>query len=199
MKALFGTLFLTIGIVALSLAAQEDVVTGMNDSTSGKSSDSLERAIFAGGCFWGVEYHFMNTPGVVSTRVGYTGGHKEHPTYAEVCSGTTGHIEAIEITFDPSKTTYEEMAKLFFEIHDPTQVNRQGPDVGEQYQSVVFYLDEHQKEITEKLIGILKQKGYNVATKLRQATAFWEAEDYHQEYYDKNGRQPYCHAYVKRF
>jgi len=159
----------------------------------------LETAIFAGGCFWGVEYHFQKAKGVISTTVGYTGGHKDNPTYEEVCSGKTGHIEAIKVVYDPSKTSYEEMAKLFFEIHDPTQVDRQGPDIGEQYRSVIFYQNEEQKKIAEKLIEILKEKGYKVATKLEPASTFWEAEDYHQDYYKKKGSLPYCHFYTKRF
>ena len=158
-----------------------------------------ERAIFAGGCFWGVEYYFQKAEGVLSTEVGYTGGHRKNPTYEEVCSGTTGHIESIEVTFDPAKTSYEKMARLFFEIHDPTQVNRQGPDIGEQYQSVVFYIDGEQKKIAEQLISVLKEKGYKVATKLKKTKEFWKAEEYHQEYYAKNGHTPYCHAYVNRF
>ncbi len=156
------------------------------------------KAIFAGGCFWGMEYHFANAEGVLSTRVGYTGGHTENPTYGEVCSHTTGHIEAIEVTFDPAKTSYEELARLFFNIHDPTQVNRQGPDVGEQYKSAIFYLNEEQKRIAESLIGELESKGYHVATELIPASTFWEAEDYHQDYYEKKGNQPYCHIYTER-
>ena len=164
-------------------------------------SDSLktQRAIFAGGCFWGVEYYFQKAKGVISTRVGYTGGHKVNPTYKEVCSGSTGHAEAIEVTFDPSETTYEDLARLFFEIHDPTQVNRQGPDIGEQYRSAIFYLDEEQKAIAEKLIQILKDKGYKIATETRKAEQFWAAEKYHQDYYENTGKQPYCHVYQKRF
>jgi peptide methionine sulfoxide reductase msrA/msrB len=199
MRLLPIVLVIGVAVAALSGEAPEGTRTNMSDSTSSNATDSYERTIFAGGCFWGVEYYFQNAPGVISTRVGYTGGHVENPTYREVCNGTTGHIEAIEITFDPQKTTFEDMAKLFFETHDPTQVNRQGPDIGEQYQSVVFYLDGNQKKVAEKLIGILTEKGYKVATKLREATAFWEAEEYHQAYYEKNGREPYCHAYVKRF
>lgn len=158
-----------------------------------------ERAIFAGGCFWGVEYHFQKAKGVLATRVGYTGGHLQNPSYKDVCYTDTGHAEAIEVTFDPAQTTFEEMAKLFFEIHDPTQVNRQGPDVGAQYRSAVFYLDDAQKATTEKLIDILRGKGMKVATQVLPAGIFWPAEDYHQQYYEKKGSQPYCHAYTKRF
>lgn len=158
-----------------------------------------QRAIFAGGCFWGVEHYMLEAKGVKSTRVGYIGGTTKNPTYEEVCAGNTGHVEAIEVTFDPKETSYEELAKLFFEIHDPTQVNRQGPDIGEQYRSVVFYLDDDQKKTAEKLIDILKEKGYKVATTVEKADTFWPAEDYHQQYYKKKRGTPYCHVYTKRF
>jgi peptide methionine sulfoxide reductase msrA/msrB len=158
-----------------------------------------DTAIFAGGCFWGVEYYMQKAPGVISTEVGYIGGHIDNPTYEQVCSHTTGYAEAVRIVFDPGKTNYEDVAKLFFEIHDPTQVNRQGPDVGDQYRSSVFYLNEDQKNISEKLVGILKTKGYNVATRIVPATHFWRAEDYHQQYYEKENGTPYCHIYTKRF
>jgi peptide methionine sulfoxide reductase msrA/msrB len=158
-----------------------------------------DTAIFAGGCFWGMQYYFEDKKGVISTQVGYIGGHTEHPTYEQVCSHKTGHIEAIEVVFNPRKISYEDLAKLFFEIHDPTQVDRQGPDIGEQYKSAVFYRDEEQKEIAEKLIKILKSKGYDVVTELIPATKFWPAEDYHQQYYDRNGNRPYCHFYQKKF
>jgi peptide methionine sulfoxide reductase msrA/msrB len=158
-----------------------------------------DTAIFAGGCFWGMEYYFMKEPGVVSVSAGYIGGHTKNPTYEQVCSHTTGHAEAIEVIFDPEKTTYEKLAKLFFEIHDPTQLDRQGPDVGDQYRSEVFYLDDKQKMIAEKLIGILKEKGYDVVTKVTKATTFWKAENYHQEYYKKTGGIPYCHSRTNRF
>jgi peptide methionine sulfoxide reductase msrA/msrB len=158
-----------------------------------------EKAIFAGGCFWGVEYYMEKAKGVISTKVGYIGGKTENPTYKEVCSHTTGHAEAVEITFDPQKTTFEEVAKLFFEIHDPTQIDRQGPDIGDQYRSEVFYLNDDQKKTTEKLIKILEQKGFEVVTRLEKAGTFYEAEDYHQQYYDHKGSLPYCHGYVKRF
>jgi peptide methionine sulfoxide reductase msrA/msrB len=159
---------------------------------------ALQRAIFAGGCFWGVEYYFRQAPGVVSAKVGYTGGHKEHPTYKEVCAGKTGHLEAVEVTYDPNKTTYEALAKLFFDIHDPTQADGQGPDKGEQYHSAVFYTDLKQKEVDDKLINDLKQKGYNVTTEVRREEVFWTAEDYHQDYYAKTGGVPYCHTFVER-
>ena len=160
---------------------------------------ATDTAIFAGGCFWGVEYYMQQKDGVKSVVSGYIGGTKDHPTYKEVCTGTTGHAEAVEIVFDPSKVTYEELARLFFEIHDPTQVNRQGPDIGLQYRSEVFYLNDEQKKIVENLIAILKNNGYKVSTKVTKATTFWPAEEYHQDYYDHKGTLPYCHGYTKRF
>ncbi len=163
------------------------------------TSVTTAKAIYAGGCFWGTEYYFKQAKGVISTKVGYTGGTKDNPTYKEVCYTNTGHIEATEVTFNPKLISYEDLTKLFFEIHDPTQVNRQGPDIGEQYKSVIFYLTDEQKVTSEKLIKILKDKGYKVATELLPAKTFWEAEDYHQDYYNKKGGVPYCHSYVKRF
>ncbi len=159
----------------------------------------LERAIFAGGCFWGTEHYFKQAKGVVSTTVGYTGGSIKNPTYEQVCSHTTGHAEAVEVYFNPDETSFEELAKLFFEIHDPTQINRQGPDIGDQYRSEIFYVSLEQKEIAEKLIDILKKKGLKVATKLTQLSEFYPAENYHQDYYQKKGGSPYCHFRVKRF
>jgi peptide methionine sulfoxide reductase msrA/msrB len=160
---------------------------------------STSRAIFAGGCFWGVEYYMEKQAGVISVTSGYIGGKTENPTYKEVCYEDTGHAEAVEILYDTQRVTYEELAKLFFEIHDPTQVNRQGPDIGEQYRSEIFYIDEEQKKIAEDLIRQLKDKGYKVATKVTKATTFWPAEDYHQDYYVQKGTLPYCHGYTKRF
>lgn len=158
-----------------------------------------DTAYFAGGCFWGTEYLLKDMPGVISARVGYMGGHTKNPTYEQVCEGNTGHAETAEIVFDPTKTTYETLAKFFFEIHDPTQLNRQGPDFGDQYRSAVFYTDEIQKEISIKLINILKAKGYKVVTEVSKAGTFWEAEKYHQDYYEYTGKKPYCHVWQKKF
>jgi peptide methionine sulfoxide reductase msrA/msrB len=156
-------------------------------------------AIFAGGCFWGVEYFLQKLPGVISVTSGFTGGHVRNPSYKEVCTGTTGHAEAVKIIYDPEKTSYEKLLKLFLEIHDPTQVGRQGPDIGDQYRSEIFYLNEEQKKIAEKNIDVLKGKGLKVATEITKASEFYQAEDYHQDYYFRNGKIPYCHAYTKRF
>lgn len=169
------------------------------DFITDEKIQKTDTAIFAGGCFWGVEYYMKKMKGVLSAEVGYTGGTKDNPTYEEVCSGTTGHYEATRIIFDPAQTNFEAVAKLFFEIHDPTQWNHQGPDFGEQYRSAVFYRNEEQKSISEKLILTLKTKGFNVVTELKPAKIFWVAEKYHQEYYEHKGSTPYCHGYVKRF
>lgn len=156
-------------------------------------------AIFAGGCFWGVEYFLQKQPGVISVTSGFTGGHVKNPTYKQVCTGTTGHAEAVKIVYDPSRTNYEALLKYFMEIHDPTQVGGQGPDIGDQYRSEIFYLNEEQKKIAEKNINLLKTKGFKVATALTKASEFFDAEDYHQDYYFNNGKVPYCHGYTKRF
>ncbi|UCE08895.1 MAG: bifunctional methionine sulfoxide reductase B/A protein [bacterium] len=164
-----------------------------------KAELKTEKAYFAGGCFWGVEYYFQKEKGVISTRVGYMGGYLANPTYSDVCEGNTGHAETMEVSYDPSQTDYETLARLFFEIHDPTQVNRQGPDIGNQYRSAIFYVNDDQRKIAKKLINLLEGKGYKIATEVTKADKFWEGEKYHQDYYMKKGGQPYCHGYQKRF
>ena len=164
-----------------------------------ETNTNMETAYFASGCFWGTQYHFMKAKGVISTTVGYMGGHTQNPTYREVCTGETGHIETTEVVFDKTKTTFDDMVKLYYETHDFTQVGGQGPDIGDQYQSVIFYTSDNQKQIAEKYIKILTEKGYKVATQLRKAPEFWKAEEYHQEYYEKKHGSPYCHIYRKIF
>lgn len=158
-----------------------------------------ETAYFASGCFWGTEYHFTQAKGVIKTTVGFMGGNTQNPSYKEVCKADTGHAETTEVIFDQDKTTYEELVKLFFETHDFTQIGGQGPDIGDQYRSVIFYNSEIQKKTAEKYISILAEKGYNVATELQAAAVFWVAEDYHQDYYNKKNGSPYCHIYKKIF
>ncbi len=162
-----------------------------------------EVAYFAGGCFWGVEYFLKNVAGVKKIRSGYMGGDVENPSYEQVCTKKTGHVETVEIVFDGGRVSFEELCKIFFEIHDPTQANGQGNDVGPQYLSVIFAVDEEQKNVARKLIATLEGKGLKVATEVRDAESgtkkFWPAELYHQNYYFHNGKQPYCHKRIKRF
>jgi peptide methionine sulfoxide reductase msrA/msrB len=171
----------------------------VNATQTAAQEQPLSEAYFAGGCFWGVEYHFEKLDGVISAESGYMGGTVDNPTYEQVCSGRTGHAETVKITYNPDRVSYETLAKLFFETHDPTQLNRQGPDIGDQYRSVVFYADQEQKEITQELIDELKEKGYKVVTKVEKAEMFWPAEDYHQDYYEHKETTPYCHIYTQRF
>jgi methionine-S-sulfoxide reductase len=158
-----------------------------------------KKAYYAGGCFWGVEHLFQSKKGVLDAVSGYMGGTMEEPSYQDVLTGRTGHLEAVEITYDPELVSYEDLTKFFFEIHDPTQANGQGPDIGSQYLSAVFYSSDEEKEITQRLIAILRGKGYDVVTKVLPAERFWEAEEYHQDYYVKKNQQPYCHFYKKKF
>lgn len=161
--------------------------------------NGYERAFFAGGCFWGVEHLLAQEKGVIETTAGYMGGRVINPTYEEVCSGRTGHAEVVEVIYDGSKTSFLDLARAFFEIHDPTQEDGQGPDLGSQYLSAIFYLTRSQKEIAERLIDELSAKGLTIATKLMPAQVFYKAEEYHQGYYRKTGHEPYCHRRVMRF
>lgn len=158
-----------------------------------------EEAIFAAGCFWGPQKLFEEHEGVIKSEVGYSGGHVDYPSYEEVCRGNTGHLEVIRLVFDPQKITYEALVRDFFNMHNPEQADGQGPDRGSQYLSAVFYYDDLQKEVCESLITKLQDKGLKVATQLRPVTTFWPAEEYHQHYYQKNGKQPYCHIRTQRF
>ncbi len=158
-----------------------------------------EEAIVAGGCFWGVEYYLKKLPGVLKVESGYTGGKTMEPSYEDVCHGNTGHFEAVRVLYDPLKLDYETLIKYFFEIHDPTQTKGQGPDIGKQYESAIFYYNETQKNIIESLIHQLNNLNYDVQTHILPVSAFWRAEDYHQDYYHKIAKEPSCHRYVKRF
>jgi peptide methionine sulfoxide reductase msrA/msrB len=149
-------------------------------------------AIFASGCFWGTQHVLQARRGVLTTAAGFTGGHVPRPTYEQVCGGDTGHAEAVRVVYDPAQVSFEELARLFFETHDFTQVDRQGPDIGSQYRSEIFFLDEGQKLAAERLVAELGAKGYRVATRVTAAGDFWPAEDYHQNYYWKTGRLPSC-------
>lgn len=148
-----------------------------------------ETATFAAGCFWGVEAEFRNVKGVVSTMVGYTGGNSKNPSYEDVCTDRTGHAEAVQIEFDPSKITYEKLLDVFWNLHDPTQLNRQGPDVGTQYRSAIFYHNDAQKKKALESKEKLQKKYKNeITTEIAPASAFYKAEEYHQRYLEKRGQ-----------
>ncbi len=178
-------LFTFIFIVMVALSLNADI--------------NYKKAYFAGGCFWGVEYHLEKLGGVKSVASGYMGGTYKNPTYRDVIYKDTGHYESVEVLYDSKVTNYETLAKLFFEIHDPTQADCQGPDIGKQYRSVIFFDNDEEKMIAEKLIGILERKKLSIATKVLPVSKFYTAEEYHQNYYVKHKKQPYCHAYTKRF
>jgi peptide-methionine (S)-S-oxide reductase len=154
----------------------------------------MQKALFAAGCFWGVQFYFDQVPGVTKTTVGYTGGHTENPTYEDVLTHTTGHAEAVEIEFDPEQVSYEVLLMQFFRMHDPTQMNRQGPDIGENYRSAIYYFDEGQKAAAEKVKQAV-QPSFDkpIVTEITEAGQFYPAEDYHQKFTEKTGRGM-CHV-----
>jgi peptide methionine sulfoxide reductase msrA/msrB len=169
------------------------------DFVEDETVNDSEEAILAAGCFWGVQHYLDKLNGILKTEVGYSGGSKLNPTYKEVCAGNTGHLEVIRVIYDPKKIKYADMLKYFFEIHDFTQTNGQGPDLGGQYLSAIFYFNDEQHKIAREIVEILKSKGYNVATSLKEVGVFWPAEDYHQNYYALNEKEPYCHSWHKIF
>ncbi|MET3999947.1 bifunctional methionine sulfoxide reductase B/A protein [Marinobacterium sp. MBR-109] len=169
------------------------------DELAQRQGSKLKTAYFAGGCFWGVEHLMQQQPGVISVVSGYMGGHVDNPSYEQVCSKQTGHLEAVEVLYDPARVSFETLAKLFFEIHDPTQENGQGPDIGPQYGSAIFVHDDEERGISEKLIALLENQGLDVVTRVLPMAPFWRAEEFHQDYYVRTGKMPYCHRYQKRF
>jgi peptide-methionine (S)-S-oxide reductase len=155
----------------------------------------MEKAMFAAGCFWGVEAVFSQLKGVKKTTVGYTGGYTDNPTYDRVCTGATGHAESVLVEFDPKKITYQELLQIFFENHDPTQLNKQGPDIGSQYRSTIFYFTEKQKHTAMQVkteLVMSKKHSKSVVTQIEEAKPFYLAEEYHQKYLEKKGLT-YCH------
>jgi len=175
---------------AVGCGGQVTAKPGVPTTRPGGDS-TMEKATFGAGCFWGVEETFRNVKGVVSTQVGYAGGTVEDPTYEQVCTDATGHAEVVEVTFDPEKVSYEKLLDVFWSCHDPTQADRQGPDVGKQYRSAIFYHDEKQKAAAEASKAKLAKSGKlgrPIATAIEPAPAFWCAEDYHQQYLAKRGQ-----------
>lgn len=207
-KALWIPPALLLGISLFCVACAEVAgsAEGVDDARTEKASEAtvategdereMERATFAAGCFWGVESAFRQVPGVKDVTVGYTGGRTTDPTYRQVCSGETGHAEAVEIVYDPTEVTFDTLLDVFWRIHDPTQINRQGPDVGEQYRSAVFYHTPEQKQKAEASKKALNRSGMlrrPIATKIEEARPFYRAEEYHQRYLEKNGLAA-CHV-----
>lgn len=195
-----------IALVSFSCQSKENPVMagGINTGPVKNNKNTMdnkntETAIFAGGCFWCTEAFFTDLKGVQKVVSGYIGGTTENPTYKEVCSGYTGHAEAIQITFDPAQVAYEDLLEIFFATHDPTTLNRQGADVGTQYRSEIFYTTEAQKAAAENFIKLLTDQNIfdkKIVTRISAATKFYPAEDYHQDYYALNPNQPYCQAVI---
>jgi peptide-methionine (S)-S-oxide reductase len=161
-----------------------------------QSDQQYPTATFAGGCFWGTEYVFQQVPGVKSTAVGFMGGRVDNPTYKQICYTDTNHAEVVQLVYDPQAITYDKLVKVFFKTHDPTTLNRQGPDVGTQYRSAIFYHDEQQKQIAEKEKTAFDTSGEfrkSIVTEIIEAKEFWKAENYHQDYFKKNPNHPACH------
>lgn len=182
-----------ISLFALSL-------NGFAQNSKTKSSSNLETITLGGGCYWCVEAVYENLAGVKSVVSGFSGGKVANPTYEEVCTGTTGHAEVVQITYDKNITDINEIFKVFFTVHDPTTLNRQGADVGTQYRSVIFYKNDEQKKAAESIIAELnKAKAYSnpIVTKIEPIRAFYKAEDYHQNYYANNKNQPYCKMVIQ--
>ncbi len=180
-------------LILINFYSEQDV------NLSNSNSLKMEKATFAGGCFWCTESIFSELEGVESVTSGYIGGHLENPTYKQVCEGTTGHAEAIEIVFDQNKISYNELLEIFFATHDPTTLNRQGGDIGTQYRSEIFYHSSQQKQQAEEFIQLLEnEKIFDnpIVTQISEAVIFYKAEDYHQEYLKNNPQNPYCQAVV---
>ena len=196
-RAHLGHVFVGEGFTAFNVRHCVNSVS--LDFIADQTALDTREAIFAAGCFWGVEYYLKKLPGVLKTEVGYTGGKTEFPTYQQVCTGVTGHYEAIRVVYDPSVLSYKALVKYFFEIHDPSQRNGQGPDIGQQYQSAIFYYHSHQAQTAQEVIELLAEKNIEVATKCLPVKPFWRAEAYHQDYYAHQGKSPYCHRYEKKF
>src|SRR4051812_46868796 len=198
---LFFTSAMIIGATLLSCAqkqnAKKNISKDMTTTTNG--STNTDTATFGTGCFWCTEAIFQQLDGVIKSTSGYSGGHVANPSYKDVCTGTTGHAEVIQVVYDPAKISYDELLEVFWKTHDPTTLNRQGNDVGTQYRSVVFYHNAEQKEKAEKYKGELNKSGAfdnPIVTEISPFTNFYAAENYHQDYYNQNGSEPYCNFVI---
>lgn len=195
---------LTTGVILAMSAAEESESKARSTSARDVPDEEVkekgyQKATFGSGCFWCTEAVFKALKGVHAVESGYSGGHVENPTYKEVCTGTTGHAEVVQIIYDPKEIKYDELLKVFWRTHDPTTLNRQGPDVGTQYRSVVFYHDEEQKKLAESYkqkLNDAKAFSAPIVTQIAPLENFYPAEDYHQDYYELNGRQPYCQLVI---
>jgi peptide-methionine (S)-S-oxide reductase len=201
-------LFLTGALITLATLfscaqkqkTKKDISKNMTTNTNGAVNTATDTATFGNGCFWCTEAIFQQLEGVVSATSGYSGGQVNNPTYKEVCTGTTGHAEVLQIVYDPAKITFDELLEVFWQTHDPTTLNRQGNDVGTQYRSVVFYHNNEQKEKAEKYKAELDKSGaFNnpIVTEISPFSKFYAAENYHQDYYNQNGSQPYCNIVIR--
>jgi peptide-methionine (S)-S-oxide reductase len=191
-------LFIFLGFISLSSCANKKTNTMIDPViTPGVKTDTVT---FGNGCFWCTEAIFQDVEGVLSVESGYSGGHVDNPTYEQIGTGVTGHAECLNIIYDPSKVTYDELLEIFWQTHDPTTLNRQGNDIGPQYRSVIFYHNQQQKEVAEKYKAALDKSGAfprPIVTTMEPFTKFYKAENYHQNYYNENGSQPYCQFVIR--
>ena len=201
MRTMFGLIFL-LGIsgcdkLGFPMANEQDQNTDSKaENETSKSRQKYPTATFAGGCFWGTEYVYSQVPGVKGTRVGFMGGRTDNPSYKQICYTDTHHAEVVQLRYDPETISYEKLVNIFFKIHDPTTLNRQGPDVGTQYRSAIFYHDDQQKQVAEKVKAAFDTSGQfkkPIVTEITPAKTFWKAGDDHQDYFKKNPNHPACH------
>ncbi|MFT3981278.1 MAG: peptide-methionine (S)-S-oxide reductase MsrA [Ferruginibacter sp.] len=193
-------LFISAAFMSLVSCANKKSPSIMTENIQATPGIKTDTVTFGNGCFWCTEAIFQQVDGVISVESGYSGGETENPTYKEVCTGTTGHAECLNIVYDPSKVSYDELLEIFWQTHDPTTLNRQGADVGTQYRSVIFYHNDEQKQVAEEYIKKLDKSGaFNgpIVTTLEPFTRFYKAENYHQNYYNENGSQPYCQIVIR--
>lgn len=203
MKIVLTSVLVTLATLFSCAQKQKDkknINKDMTTNLNGNGSTATDTATFGTGCFWCTEAIFQQLEGVIKVTSGYSGGHVANPSYKDVCTGTTGHAEVVQVEYDPKKISFDELLEVFWQTHDPTTLNRQGNDVGTQYRSVVFYHNNEQKEKAEKYKAELNKSGaFNnpIVTEISPYTAFYKAENYHQDYYNQNGSQPYCYLVIR--